>query len=48
MKERITISVDRELIAWIDKRISERIFANRSHALEFLVLQTMKMERGKK
>lgn len=37
MKERITITIDKILLKWIDKKISEKIFANRSHALEFLI-----------
>lgn len=39
MKERITITIDKELLKWIDKKIQEKIFANRSHALEFLINQ---------
>lgn len=37
MKERITITINRELLNWLDSKIQERIFASRSHALEFLV-----------
>lgn len=37
MKERITVTLDKDLLEWIDKRIEEKIFANRSHALEFLI-----------
>lgn len=37
MKERISITIDRELLAWLDKRVDEKIFANRSHCLEFLI-----------
>ncbi|MFH1134441.1 MAG: ribbon-helix-helix domain-containing protein [Nanoarchaeota archaeon] len=37
MKERISITVDKELLAWLDRKVAERIFANRSHGLEYLV-----------
>jgi metal-responsive CopG/Arc/MetJ family transcriptional regulator len=42
MKERITITIDKELLEWIDKRIEEKIFANRSHAFEYLIVQYQK------
>lgn len=34
MKERITITIDTELLDWIDKNIDDKVFANRSHAME--------------
>lgn len=37
MKERITITIDKELLNWLDERIGNRVFANRSHGLEFLI-----------
>ena len=37
MKERITITIDKELLNWLDKKIEEKIFANRSHGLEYLM-----------
>lgn len=46
MKERITITIDKELLEWIDKKIKERIFANRSHGIEYLISQR-KMENEK-
>ncbi|MFH1850685.1 MAG: ribbon-helix-helix domain-containing protein [archaeon] len=44
MKERITITLDRELLEWLDAKISERVFANRSHGFEFLVADMIKNE----
>ncbi len=41
-KERITITIDKDLLEWIDKRIEEKIFANRSHAIEFITTQAQK------
>ena len=37
MKERITVTVDKELLEWIDRKIAERIFANRSHGFTLTV-----------
>jgi len=49
MKERITITLDKELLKWLDKKIDEKIFANRSHGFEFLIKQKELLEkRGEK
>lgn len=45
MKERITVTIDKELLRWIDSKVKEKIFANRSHALEFLIKKKMDEER---
>ncbi|MEK6943678.1 MAG: ribbon-helix-helix domain-containing protein [Nanoarchaeota archaeon] len=37
MKERITITVDKELLRWLDEKVGSKTFANRSHGFEFLV-----------
>ncbi len=42
MKERITITIDKKLLKWIDKSIKEARFANRSHALEYLAVRYKK------
>lgn len=44
MKERITITLDKDLLNWLDKKIDEKIFANRSHGLEFLLKRKMEEE----
>jgi len=44
MKERITITLDKELLAWLDKRIEDKIFANRSHGFEFLIKKSIREE----
>ena len=48
MKERITITIDRELLKWLDSKIQVKIFANRSHALEFLIKKKMNEEKEAK
>lgn len=39
MKKRIQTSVtlDKEIVDWIDKQIEKKVFASRSHAIEFCV-----------
>lgn len=46
MKERITITIDKELLVWLDKKIERKIFANRSHGLEFLIEKKIKNGDG--
>jgi metal-responsive CopG/Arc/MetJ family transcriptional regulator len=46
LKERITITIDKELLDWIDKKVEERIFASRSHGLEFLINHAIKEEKN--
>ena len=41
MKERITITVDKDLLKWIDNQVDDKVFANRSHAIEFLIKRKM-------
>lgn len=45
MKQRITITIDKELLKWLDSKVEARIFANRSHGLEFLIKQKMEQEK---
>ncbi|MEM0230900.1 MAG: ribbon-helix-helix domain-containing protein [Candidatus Woesearchaeota archaeon] len=37
MKQRITITLDSECLAWVDEKVKNRSFANRSHGFEFLI-----------
>jgi len=48
MKERITITMDKELLNWLDEKIKEKVFANRSHGFEFLIKNKMNEELKKK
>ena len=45
VRERVSITLPKECIAWIDKRIESRVYANRSHAIEVLILQVMKEKK---
>ena len=44
MKERITVTLDKELLSWLDKKIDDKYFANRSHGFEFLIKRKMDEE----
>ena len=41
MKDRITVTIDKELLEWIDEKIKQKTFANRSHGIEFLIKKKM-------
>ena len=36
-RQRISITIDKKLLKWLDKQVKERRFASRSHALEYLI-----------
>lgn len=44
MKERITITIDKEFLKWLDEKIDDKTFANRSHGFEFLIKKRMDEE----
>ena len=44
MKERITITLDKRVLKWLDERVDKRIFANRSHGFEYLIAREMEEE----
>lgn len=39
---RVSITLPQECVDWIDDKIESRTYANRSHALEVLVLEAIK------
>ena len=41
MKERITITLDKRLLKWLDEKVDKRVFANRSHGFEYLIAREM-------
>jgi len=45
VRERVSITLPKELVEWIDKKVKERVFHNRSHAIEVLILEAMKKEK---
>lgn len=42
VRERISITLPEECVKWVDERIEKRIYANRSHAIEVLILEARK------
>ncbi|MCK5282353.1 MAG: hypothetical protein KAK00_03005 [Nanoarchaeota archaeon] len=44
MKKRITITIDKNLLNWIDKKVKDKTFANRSHGMEYLIKKRMDVE----
>ena len=42
MKERITITVEEELLEVLDKKVDDETFANRSHGISFLIKKHLK------
>jgi metal-responsive CopG/Arc/MetJ family transcriptional regulator len=45
IRERVSITLPSEVLVWLDKKIEARTYANRSHAIEVLILEAMKAER---
>lgn len=43
VKERFSVSMDDDLVKWLDSMVDEKIFSSRSHALEFCVKQLSNM-----
>ena len=37
MKQRITVTLDKECLNWLDSKVESRTFASRSHGFEFLI-----------
>lgn len=46
-KIKTSLSIDKELVRWMDERIKEKRFATRTHAVEF-ALQSLVNEEQKK
>ena len=42
MKERITVSIEKKLMKWIDEQVEKKVYANRSHGFEFLIFKDLK------
>jgi Arc/MetJ-type ribon-helix-helix transcriptional regulator len=44
-KQRLQITVRKDLVKWIDQKIETLEFANRSHAIEYALLQLKQQEK---
>ncbi len=45
-RERVSITLPQECLEWIDDKVKSRIYSNRSHAMEVLILEAMKRRGG--
>lgn len=36
-KEQISITLDKEIVQWLDEQVKKKAYANRSHAIEKIV-----------
>ena len=43
MKIKTSVALNKEILEWIDRQVEKRVFANRSHAIEY-ALQKLKEE----
>jgi len=41
----ISVTLPPECVEWVDRKVESRIYANRSHGIELLVLEAMKKEK---
>lgn len=41
----ISVTLPKEAVEWLDRKVESRVCANRSHALEVLILDAMKNEK---
>ncbi len=48
VKSGTSVYMDRDVLRWIDEKVKERVYRNRSHAFEYAVAQLMKRERTKR
>lgn len=44
-RERVSITLPKKCVEWIDKQIEARKFFSRSHAVEVLILEKMREKR---
>lgn len=47
-KKRLQVTVREDIVRWIDQEVLKARFANRSHAIEFALLQLIEKEKSSK
>jgi len=45
VRERVSITLPKECTAWLDRKVESRTYANRSHALEVLILEAIRQDK---
>jgi len=48
MKAKISVTVDREIVEWIDAQVKTQRFRNRSHAVELALMKFIQSEKKEK
>lgn len=44
-KQKVTVTIEKRLLEWVDKEIAKFRFRNRSHALEYALAKLMETEK---
>ncbi len=44
MRKKVSATIDEELIDWVDEKVKDKIFRNRSHAIEFALSKLKEAE----
>ena len=48
VRKKVTVTIDKDLVQWVDKQVEKKIFRNRSHAferaLDFFIRETHNKE----
>jgi Arc/MetJ-type ribon-helix-helix transcriptional regulator len=47
MKSKISVTVDRKIVDWIDERVQTQRFRNRSHAVEVALIRFIESDKKK-
>lgn len=45
MKAKISVTVDRKIVEWIDEQVKTQRFRNRSHAVELALMRFIETEK---
>lgn len=46
-KIRVSVTIDKKFLEWVDKKVEELVFANRSHAFEYAIKHLIDEEMKK-
>jgi Arc/MetJ-type ribon-helix-helix transcriptional regulator len=47
MKAKISVTVDKQIVDWIDEQVKTQRFRNRSHAVELALMKFLQAEKKK-
>jgi Arc/MetJ-type ribon-helix-helix transcriptional regulator len=48
MKSKISVTVDKKIVDWIDEQVKTQRFRNRSHAVELALMKFIQSEKKEK